>query len=154
MGRKRKPTGQKVLEGNPGKRPLNENEPPTIEGGGDCPEELQGEAQAEWFRIVADMKELGVMSKEYRPALIMYCDTWAEFIRCRDAVKGMGLTVRSANGSTAKNPLLSVLSQLKKEARAWLVEFGMTPTSKSRLNMEPTKVTDDLDEYLKIADMG
>ena len=36
-GRKPKPTALKVLEGNPGKRPLNENEPIPPKGSIKCP---------------------------------------------------------------------------------------------------------------------
>ena len=46
-GRKPKPTAMKVLEGNPGKRPLNFAEPHPEKKLPDCPEWLEDEAKAE-----------------------------------------------------------------------------------------------------------
>ena len=43
-GRKPKPTALKVLEGNPGKRPLNENEPKPERKAPECPSWLEPEA--------------------------------------------------------------------------------------------------------------
>ena len=47
-----KPTVLKVLNGNPGKRPLNENEPQFSKKIPDCPKYIQddGIAYAEWNR--------------------------------------------------------------------------------------------------------
>ena len=46
-GRKPKPTALKVLEGNPGKRPLNENEPKPENKAPRCPSWLEQEAKNE-----------------------------------------------------------------------------------------------------------
>jgi hypothetical protein len=46
-GRKPKPTFLKVLDGNPGKRPLNDQEPRPPQGIPDRPDWLDAEAQAE-----------------------------------------------------------------------------------------------------------
>ena len=47
-GRKPKPTAIKVLEGNPGKRPLNEHEPAPPKANIKCPTWLLPEAKKEW----------------------------------------------------------------------------------------------------------
>ena len=47
-GRKPKPTAIKELEGNPGKRKLNNKEPKPDKGMPVCPEWLPPEAKAEW----------------------------------------------------------------------------------------------------------
>ena len=43
-GRKPKPTAMKILEGNPGKRPLNPFEPVPVKGDIKCPDWLLPEA--------------------------------------------------------------------------------------------------------------
>jgi len=50
-GRKPKPTALKVLEGNPGKRPLNLNEPKPEKKASKCPSWLEPEAKKEWRRM-------------------------------------------------------------------------------------------------------
>ena len=60
-GRKPKPTAVKVLEGNPGKRPLNMFEPTPEKIAPECPSWLNDEAKAEWNRLVDKMVELGIL---------------------------------------------------------------------------------------------
>ena len=50
-GRKPKPTKLKLLAGNPGGRPLPENEPQPDPAIPDPPDWMEGEALAEWRRI-------------------------------------------------------------------------------------------------------
>ena len=50
-GRKPKPTAVKVLEGNPGKRPLNMFEPVPDKVAPECPSWLNDEAKAEFMKL-------------------------------------------------------------------------------------------------------
>jgi len=54
-GRRPKPTRLKMLTGNPGKRPLNPNEPRPEATIPDAPAELSAGARAEWDRLAADL---------------------------------------------------------------------------------------------------
>ena len=47
-GRKPTPTAIKVLEGNPGKRPLNDREPQPPKKAPSCPKWLEPDAKREW----------------------------------------------------------------------------------------------------------
>ena len=51
-GRKPKPTAIKLLEGNPGTRPLTESEPTPPKGQIKCPTWLMPEAKKEWKRLI------------------------------------------------------------------------------------------------------
>ena len=59
-GRKPKPTALKVLEGNPGKRPLNDREPVPPKGTLKCPAWLLPEAKKEWKRLADHGRSHGV----------------------------------------------------------------------------------------------
>ena len=61
-GRKPKPTALKKLEGNPGKRPLNELEPvpPTVALR--CPNYLLPEARKEWKRLAPILMGMGLLT--------------------------------------------------------------------------------------------
>jgi len=72
-GRRPKPTRLKVLTGNPGKRPMNTNEPkpePTVP---ECPNELGPVARAEWDRLAAELGKLKILTALDRAALAAYC---------------------------------------------------------------------------------
>ena len=62
-GRKPTPTAIKELEGNPGKRPLNQNEPKPKKTAPSCPKWLDKEAKKEWRRLAAKMEQMGVLSE-------------------------------------------------------------------------------------------
>src|SRR4030088_1854931 len=95
-GRKPKPTVLKLLDGNPGKRPLNDREPASIPGIPDMPEDLDDEAQAEWNRIVPELREMGLLCRADRAALTGYCTSWS---RCGKAEARVG-----KGGTTARRP--------------------------------------------------
>ena len=55
----------KQLEGNPGKRPLNEREPTPPKGTIRCPNWLEAEAKKEWERILDTLlKEYGLPEED------------------------------------------------------------------------------------------
>ena len=68
-GRRPKPTRLKQLTGNPGKRPLNENEPKPEPNIPECPPELGPLAQREWNRLVGELGPLRILTHLGRGAL-------------------------------------------------------------------------------------
>ena len=62
-GRKPKPTAIKKLEGNPGKRQLNENEPKPVKKAPKCPMWLETEAKKEWRRTARQLEDLGILTE-------------------------------------------------------------------------------------------
>ena len=60
-GRKPKPTALKKLEGNPGKRPLNELEPLPQVTMLRCPNWLEPEARTEWRRLAPVLIGAGIL---------------------------------------------------------------------------------------------
>ena len=67
-GRKPKPTSLKVLEGNPGKRQLNPNEPKPDASIPKCPAWLSKEAKREWKRLVPFLEQAGLLTQVDRAA--------------------------------------------------------------------------------------
>ena len=61
-GRKPKPTALKQLEGNPGKRQLNEHEPVPPKSTVRCPAWLEPEAKKEWKRLAPSLEAMGILS--------------------------------------------------------------------------------------------
>ncbi len=62
-GRKPKPTAMKKLEGNPGKRKLNTNEPVPARGMPACPDWLLPEAKKEWKCLADLMNQMALIVK-------------------------------------------------------------------------------------------
>ena len=145
-GRKPIPTKIKEREGNPGKRPLNKNEP---EPGGrpTCPAWLRKEAKREWIRIVPELTGLGLLSKIDRTALAGYCQTFAKWRQAEEFLEEHGFTYQIPKRDEAGEivglyiqqfPQVSIAKACIEQLRALLTEFGMTPASRVRLEV-PTK---------------
>src|SRR5205085_7950964 len=76
-GRRPKPTRLKMLTGNPGKRPLNQDEPKPEASIPDCPPELSPAARQEWDRLAAELGALRMLTNLDRAALAAYCTAYA-----------------------------------------------------------------------------
>src|SRR6476620_7381333 len=104
-GRKPKPTMLKVLDGNPGRRPLNECEPAAPQGVPECPDWLSDEAKAEWKRVIPELQMMGLLSSADRAALAAYCTAWCRWVEAEEMVKKFGTIVKSPEkGFPMKSP--------------------------------------------------
>ena len=150
-GRKPKPTLLKVLDGNPGKRPLNEREPAPRAGIPDAPEWLDEEAKAEWGRVVPELQAMGLLSAVDRPALAAYCTAWSRWVKAEEMVRKFGPIVKSPDkGFPMKSPYLTIADQALESMRKLMVEFGLTPSSRSRIKVpEGGTGSDEFDQFLE-----
>ena len=78
-GRKPKPTAVKQLEGNPGKRQLNANEPKPVARAPSCPKWLEDDAKKEWRRLAKQMEQLGILTEVDMAAFAGYCQAYARW---------------------------------------------------------------------------
>ena len=135
-GRKPKPTTIKDLEGNPGKRAINDREPVPPVGLPDCPDFLTDEARAEWFRVASVLKEMGLLTRADRSALAAYCTAYGRWVAAERQVQKYGTIVKSPEKNfPMKSPYLTIADQSMEAMRKFLVEFGLTPSSRSRIKV-------------------
>lgn len=85
-GRKPKPTQVKALTGNPGKRPLNLDEPRPTAAIPDCPPELSPASQRAWTRLVGELGQLRMLTNLDRAALAAYCGAYALWAEATEAL--------------------------------------------------------------------
>ena len=154
-----KPTKLKVLEGNPGKRSLNQYEPqPKVEQPS-CPAFLCYEARVEWKRIVPKLIMLGLISRIDRAALAAYCQAYGRWAKAEKALKaiedkfkninaGGGLCYQTPKGYWVMQPLVGVANKSLEQMHKFLIEFGMTPASRSRISVNAPGSEDPLDKLL------
>jgi P27 family predicted phage terminase small subunit len=150
-GRKPTPTMLKVLSGNPGKRPLNEHEPVAPQGVPEPPAWLDAEAKAEWDRVTADLAGMGLLSRADRPALTALCVAWSRWVEAEAQVKKFGTVVKSPEkGFPMKSPYLSIADQALETMRKLMVEFGLTPSSRSRIKIpDGGEAGDEFDRFME-----
>lgn len=140
----------KVLRGNPGKRRLNEGEPQPSAELPTRPEWLMPEGKREWTRVARELQSLGLLTKVDRAALASYCQWWAVFVAAQNVLKDpMRWTFTTANGYTQQVPEVGIAKMASSQVRAFLIEFGLTPASRSRLHVEGPKEKDPFAEFLE-----
>lgn len=137
-GRKPKATKVKKLEGNPGKRPLNENEPTPREltGVPPCPMHLTGWARKEWHRVAEELTLCHILSKLELSLLEMYCEAIGRFHDAQAALKKIDIS-KLAEGDVSQKQTVRILLGMIREAnvtaKAIGSELGITPSSRTRL---------------------
>jgi P27 family predicted phage terminase small subunit len=136
VGRKPKPTALKALAGNPGKRPLNENEP-QFSGIPDCPDHLDAVAQDEWQRVSGELIAVGLLTTVDRAALAAYCAAYSRWVKAEEKIQTTSEVIKTRAGGVIQNPYIGIANRALDLMHKFLSEFGMTPSSRSRLHANP-----------------
>lgn len=173
-GRKPKPTKLKELAGNPGKRALNKSEPKysapddlRVPRG-----RLSAEGQRLWKILAPQLAQAGVITQADLPALEMLCNHYAvarmalEMINAPsrlvvDAVDADGNVVpglavvmengilgTTKDGTIKKHPAVSVFMENSRAFRMYLAEFGLTPSSRTKITTQEGTREQSLAELL------
>ena len=103
-GRKPTPTAIKVLEGNPGKRPLNDREPKPAKKAPSCPKWLETDAKREWRRLSHKLEQLGILTEADMSVFASYCQAYAHQKIMNRCAEQLGLTPSSRSRLIAGEP--------------------------------------------------
>jgi P27 family predicted phage terminase small subunit len=103
----------------------------------DCPEELSDAAKDEWQRIAQELYDMGLLSRVDRAALATYCQAWGTWIEAQASLRQYGTVIRSPNGFPMPSPYLAIANKAFEQLKAMLVEFGMSPSSRTRVEAIP-----------------
>jgi P27 family predicted phage terminase small subunit len=143
-GRRPKPTVIKELSGNPGKRRLNKSEP-GFSAGATCPKHLDKIAKTEWKRLSGDLIASGLLTTVDRAALAAYCDVYSRWVQATTALQIQGLVITSTkSGYPIPNPYVAIANTSLTLMHKFSVEFGFTPSSRSRIHVaQPANTSDD-----------
>lgn len=155
-GRRPKPTDVKRAAGNPGGRALNENEVESaVIQEFEPPNHLSERAKEAWHRIVEHYSHTKVIQITDEIALEQLCETYADVRTLQEEITIVGMNIISTNRAGVqnikRNPAVATLAAARKDLRQWLVEFGLTPSSRSKFNTDGSSKGDEdpLDEFLK-----
>ena len=150
-GRKPKPTHLKLAEGNPGKRPINANEPKPRPVTPDCPDWLTDEAKAEWGRLVPELKTLGLLTIVDRGALAACCQAYGRMVQAEkylEAHVDSGLEFQTESGYRQQLPQVSMAQRYAQQYKGFLALFGLSPSDRARLTVDDGKDEDEMEGLL------
>lgn len=139
-----KPTQLKLLTGNPGNRPLPENEPQPAKGEPVMPKWLKGRAAAAWKELVPELARIGLLTIVDGHALAVYCEAWATYVEASEIVRTEGILIDSYRGGKAKNPAAQVMRDSADLMMKVGGQFGLSPATRARLQV-PSDEGDEFD---------
>ena len=132
-GRKPKPTALKKLEGNPGKRPLNELEPLPQVTMLRCPNWLEPEARKEWRRLAPVLIGAGILTGADAVPFAGYCQAYARWKEAEEFISQHGSIFQTPSGYVQQVPQVSIAQQNLKIMQSFCSEFGLTPATRARI---------------------
>lgn len=134
-GRKPKPSYLKVIEGNPGKRPLNDDEPEPEGDLSDAPDWFNDEQRARWQYAIACAPQ-GLLKRLDRSVLTVY--VVAEVVH-RDAAEKIaryGSVIKTKSGVAMQSPFVGIMNKQAAIMLKAAAEMGFTPSSRSRVQVK------------------
>ncbi|MTI32807.1 phage terminase small subunit P27 family [Xanthovirga aplysinae] len=153
MPGKPKPTQMKVISGTLQKCRTNKKEPklPT-DYNPSPPEWLDKKGKLAFRQLAKELGNMQVLTTADRKALELLCDAYSEYREARKAVKELGSTYESINQSGGvmyrARPEVAIASDAWKRVRSMMSEFGLTPSSRSKVAATGEKEKDPLEAFL------
>lgn len=135
-GRRPKPTHLKLIAGNPGKRPLNQDEPIPVGDLVDPPEWMTDSQQAGW-RYAIEHAPLGLLKRLDLSVLSVWVVAQDLHRDAAEKVARYGAIIKAPNtGVPIQSPYVAVLNKQASIMMKAAAEMGFTPSSRSRVRTE------------------
>src|SRR3972149_967001 len=131
------PTKLKVVRGTLRKGRANAHEPALPVEIPRCPAHLGEEAKREWKRVSRDLAGYGLLTRIDRAALALYCEAWGRWVEAEEALRKYGVMIKAPSGFPMQSPYLAIAKKAMEQIRALLSEFGMSPSSRTRVYAAP-----------------
>jgi P27 family predicted phage terminase small subunit len=160
QGRPPKPAALKILEGNRGRRPINEG-PKFRPIAPECPAWLSEQAQDEWERLAPQLEALGLLTEADMTDFAGYCQSYSRWIEAETVIERMGITYESRHmemsedGNTFERitirarPEVGIAQKEKLAMMRFGALFGLSPSDRGRINVAEPVQEDALERMIE-----
>ena len=114
-----------------------------------CPACLGDEARKEWQRLSKELAELGLLTGLDRNLLAAYCQAHALWVEAVSSIARYGTMVKSPNGYPMQSPYVAVANKQVDIMVRIAAEFGMTPSSRTRIRVGDKPPEDPFEAFLQ-----
>ena len=147
------PTALKLVKGNPGKRAVNKREPAAQGELGAPPEHLGAIGKATWRQLVTLLRSMRLESAGDRRALELLVGAYEEWREARELVQREGMTYERSTAQGERiicaHPAVAIQADAMRRVQRLLLEFGLTPSARSRVQVGEPEAVDPMDAFLK-----
>ena len=133
-------------EGKKAKHPLNTSEPKPNKKAPACPKWLEPEAKKEWRRLAKQMEAIGILTEVDMAAFAGYCQAYARWKEAEEFITQHGTIVKTPSGYWQQVPQVSIAQTYLKIMNKFAEQFGLTPSSRSRIIASDGGPADTADE--------
>ncbi len=134
---------------NPERRPEGK-EPNAPRGKPKRPPKLSGEYLKEWNRLTKLLDQMGVLCKTDQNGIEILACAIVDYRAAREKVAEYGQCLVGDDGSIKKNPYQQVLRDSATQVTKLLAEFGLTPSSRTRVRIMDKETDSGLDPLMAI----
>lgn len=143
MGRKPKPAALRILSGT-GHRPINDQVKPNP-AKLSPPEWLEEEYHDKWNGAAKMLNDLGVLMETdlmaFELLVVSYC-------KWKEAEEKAEINIfKSSSGYAFQNPYINIAHKYAQRLHKLLAEFGMTPSSRTKIQVEE-KGNDEFSDFI------
>jgi P27 family predicted phage terminase small subunit len=96
-------------------------------------------AHKEWRKIAKKLFRLGLLADVDESALMAYCVKFSKWWEAEQHVYEHGHVLINRYGDVVKNPSVEIANKNLNLMHKYLVEFGLTPSSRCRIKYDPPK---------------
>lgn len=149
VGRRPKSREAKILDGNPGRRPLGVAPPTQRMADLAAPSRLSAEGKRIWADLAPELDAAGLLTTRDRNAFEEYCSALADLRAARAAIGKSLKNIVNVHGQVA--PMVTVMEKSRKAVLDLGARFGLTPVDRARAGGGGTVQKSDvggLDEFL------
>ncbi|MBL4763512.1 MAG: phage terminase small subunit P27 family, partial [Gammaproteobacteria bacterium] len=104
------------------------------------PSHLLPIAKKEWKRVTVHLEKLGLVTELDMAALAVYCQSFARWVGAETKLKKLGddgLIETTPSGYKQISVLLQISNRAAEQMHKFLGEFGMTPSTRTRVTPSP-----------------
>jgi P27 family predicted phage terminase small subunit len=113
-----------------------------------CPAYLDKVARREFNRVLKAFGQTRLLTIADRGALAMMCQMYSRWIAAERSIAEEGMTIKTFLGNIIANPAIGIANRCCELYMRAAVEFGMTPSSRSRLSVPEQEQEMSLGEKL------
>ena len=142
------PSAMKRLKGNPGHRPISDDEPKPLVSPGvpGPPDWLEAYAKDEWGVVAPELHRMGLLTLVDLTAFAAYCQSYARWRTAEEWITehGEAIEILDRKGKV-RNVIRAQQCQTSREALADMnrfgSQFGLSPSARTSIHAAPTAKT-------------
>ena len=143
------PTNLKVLRGTAQPCRLNDREPKPPPADISMPDGLSQAEQQHCQQVSDYLQEAGVLTVMDIQALKLYCRIYVKWQESIGKLDEYGPVIKTKAGNPVLSPYFKISQKYLDQLLAILREFGMTPSSRTRIHAKSDKPDDDYEAWQK-----